>query len=152
MRNPREPVILVAEDDRDDWIFLREALEESPHEARLEFVEDGEELFSYLRREGAFVDPARFPAPDLILLDLNMPKKDGREALAGLKGDENLRHIPVVVFSTSQEESDVLLTYQLKAASFIAKPMTFGGWVSVIAALFQYWSKVASLPDVHSPS
>ncbi|MBU2489898.1 MAG: response regulator [Proteobacteria bacterium] len=152
MGNPREPVILVAEDDLDDWLFLREALEESPHEARLEFVEDGEELLSYLRREGPFADPARFPDPDIILLDLNMPKKDGREALADLKGDEKLRNIPVVVFSTSQEENDVLLTYQLKAASFIAKPMTFGGWLSVIAALFQYWSKVASLPEGHSSS
>ncbi len=146
MGNPREPVILIAEDDEDDWLFLREALEESTHEASLHFVPDGEALLSYLRREGSFADSSRFPSPDLILLDLNMPKKDGREALAEIKGDESLKHIPVVIFSTSQEEKDVLFAYEHQASSFVTKPMSFDGWVSVITTLSRYWFGAAALP------
>ncbi|MBW1988459.1 MAG: response regulator [Deltaproteobacteria bacterium] len=135
MGNDSAPVLLVAEDDHDDRLFLREALEEGPHAARLFFVADGEELFAYLYRKGPYADAAAYPEPDLIVLDLNMPKKDGRETLREIKADPKLSAIPVVVVTTSCESEDKDLARELMAAEFLAKPMSFEGWINVAAAL-----------------
>src|SRR3954470_19676247 len=125
MAKPTRPVtILMADDDPDDRELTREAFEESRVANDLRFVEDGEELLDYLKRRGKFADPALSPRPGLILLDLNMPKKDGREALEEIKGDPNLCTIRVVILTTSKAEEDILRSYNLGAASYITKPVT----------------------------
>ena len=138
--------IFMADDDQDDRMLTRDALEEARLANYLYFVEDGEELMDYLYRRGQFTDPAKLPRPGLILLDLNMPKKDGREALAEIKADPELRRIPVVVLTTSQAEEDVLRTYDLGANSFITKPVTFEGLVDLVTVLGRYWFDIVQLP------
>ncbi len=108
---------------------------------------DGEELLDHLHRRGQYADPATSPRPGLILLDLNMPKKDGREALADIKADPDLRRIRVVVMTTSKAEEDIARTYNLSAASYIQKPVTFEGLVDVIRTLGKYWLEIVELPD-----
>ncbi|REJ80738.1 MAG: response regulator [Acidobacteria bacterium] len=139
--------ILLADDDPDDRLFAREALEESLIANRLHCVEDGEELLEFLRREGRYSPPAEVPRPGLILLDLNMPRVDGRAALAQIKSDPELRRIPVVVMTTSRAEEDVLRSYDLGVNSFISKPVTFGGLVEVMRNLGHYWLQIVSLPS-----
>src|SRR5690606_8182427 len=117
-------VILMADDDADDRMLTRDALEESRVLNDLRFVEDGEELMEYLTRKGKYSDPETSPKPGLILLDLNMPKKDGREALKEIKSDPELRRIPIVVMTTSKAEEDVFRSYDFGASSFITKPVT----------------------------
>jgi CheY-like chemotaxis protein len=114
-------------------------------------VENGEELMDYLHRRGAFADPARSPRPGLILLDLNMPRKDGREALAEIKSDPALRQIPVVVLTTSKAEEDIYRTYDLGVNSFITKPVTFDGLVNVMRTLGTYWFEIVELPAAAGP-
>lgn len=140
-------IILMADDDADDRMLTKDALEESRVLNELRFVEDGEELMDYLTRRGRFSDPADSPRPGLILLDLNMPKKDGREALKEIKADPDLRRIPVVVMTTSKAEEDIFRSYDIGASSFITKPVTFGRLVDLMRALGEYWVEFVELPD-----
>ena len=138
--------ILLADDDADDRMLARDALAESRVANDLRFVEDGEELLEYLHRRGRYADPSTSPRPGLILLDLNMPRKDGREALREIKGDPSLRHIPIVVLTTSKAEEDIYRTYDLGVNSFITKPVSFDGLVAVMKALGRYWFEIVELP------
>ena len=138
--------ILMADDDEDDREMTKEAFEESRLANDLRFVEDGVELLDYLKRRGKYADPASSPRPGVILLDLNMPRKDGREALEEIKADSQLCGIPIVVLTTSQQEEDILRSYQLHASSYITKPVTFDSLVRVVAALGQYWLEIVELP------
>lgn len=139
--------ILMAEDDPDDRLMTQEALEESHLKNKLYMVNDGEELLDFLNRRGRYTDPESSPKPGIILLDLNMPKKDGRQALAEIKANPDLRKIPVIILTTSKAEEDILNTYDLGANSFITKPVTFEGLVDVIKKLGQYWFEIVKLPD-----
>jgi CheY-like chemotaxis protein len=138
--------ILLADDDPDDRMLTKEALEESRLVNDLRFVEDGEELMDYLRHRGRYKNKSESPRPGLILLDLNMPKKDGREALREIKSDPGLRQIPVVVLTTSNAEEDIFRTYDLGVSSFITKPVTFEGLVCVMKTLGRYWIEIVDLP------
>lgn len=139
-------VVLMAEDDSDDRLLVKDAITESGWQGDLRFVEDGEELLDYLRRRGKYRDPATAPRPGVILLDLNMPKKDGREALREIKADPELRRIPVVVLTTSRADTDIERMYDLGASSFIAKPVQFDALVNVMRNLGQYWFTTVELP------
>ena len=138
--------ILVAEDDADDRMLLKDAFKESSLVNDLRFVEDGEQLLAYLRRQGQFAEPGDAPFAGLILLDLNMPRMDGREALAIIKKDAVLKSIPVIVLTTSTEEDDVFYAYRLGVSSYISKPVTFEGLVNVVKVLNAYWLEVVELP------
>lgn len=147
MNNRKNAVtILMAEDDLDDRLLIKEALVESQLVNPVQFVGNGEELLDYLNRRGQYRNRRRFPRPGVILLDLNMPKKDGREALQEIKADPKLRQIPVVVLTTSTAEEDIVRTYDLGANSFISKPVTFEGLVEVMKALGHYWLEIVELP------
>jgi two-component system response regulator len=138
--------ILMADDDPDDRQLTKEAFEESLLANDLRFVEDGIELLDYLKRRGKYADPATSPRPGLILLDLNMPKKDGREALTEIKADRNLRTIRVVILTTSKAEEDILRSYDLSASSYITKPVTFESLLDVVKTLGKYWLEIVELP------
>jgi two-component system response regulator len=144
--NPQPIVILMAEDDPDDRLLVKDAFVESHVVNHLLFVEDGVQLINYLRAQDEFANRKDFPMPDLILLDLNMPRKDGREALEEIKADPQLRHIPVVVLTTSKAEEDILRSYDIGAAGYISKPVTFDGLVKVIQVLKEYWVQIVRLP------
>jgi CheY-like chemotaxis protein len=135
----------MAEDDPEDRMLAEDALEESMLANELHFVEDGEELMDYLYKRGEYQD-APAPRPGLILLDLNMPRKSGREALAEIKGDPELRSIPVVVLTSSKAEEDIVRSYDLGANSYITKPVTFAGVVETIKVLGIYWFEIVELP------
>ncbi len=151
MSKARTPItILVAEDDEDDRLLMQEALEENRLANDLHFVEDGEELMDFLCRQGRYLDPVKSPRPSLILLDLNMPKKDGREALHEIKASPDLRNIPIVVLTTSKSEEDILRTYDLGVSSFIAKPVTFESMVQIMKTLGRYWFEIVELPNQRS--
>ena len=145
--NGQPIVILMADDDADDRMLTKDALQESRVLNELRFVEDGEELMDYLTRKGKYANADDSPRPGLILLDLNMPKKDGREALKEIKSDPNLRRIPVVVMTTSKAEEDVFRSYDFGASSFITKPVTFDRLVELMKALGEYWVEFVELPD-----
>lgn len=136
--------IVLADDDPDDRMMAREAFEEGRILNPLDMVGDGEELIEYLRREGRYADRAG-RLPGLILLDLNMPRMDGREALAVLKADPQLRRIPVVVLTTSKSEEDLIRSYDLGVNSFCIKPVTFEGLVELVRSLGHYWLSVVEL-------
>ena len=140
-------IILMADDDADDRMLTRDALEESRVLNELRFVEDGEELMEYLTRRGKYSNAEDSPRPGLILLDLNMPKKDGREALKEIKSDPNLRRIPVVIMTTSKAEEDIFRSYDFGASSFITKPVTFDRLVELMRTLGEYWVEFVELPD-----
>jgi len=147
VHTPPKPVtILMADDDPDDRAMTKEAFAESRLANDLRFVEDGEELLDYLNRRGKYSNPAASPWPGLILLDLNMPRKDGREALQEIKADPRFRGIRVVIMTTSKAEEDVVRSYSLSAASYITKPVTFDGLVEVVKALGKYWLEIVELP------
>lgn len=146
MSNRESLSILIADDDPDDCLLTREAFAECRVGNRLDFVHDGEELLDYLQRRPPYEDPQRFPLPGLILLDLNMPRLDGREALRTLKGDSRLCHIPVVVFSTSSADEDIRSSYSGGANSFISKPSSFSGLLDVVRSLSEYWLQTTTLP------
>jgi CheY-like chemotaxis protein len=145
-KNVKPISILVADDDADDRLMIRDALQENRLANDLRFVMDGEELMDYLLRRGSFADAKAAPRPGLILLDLNMPKKDGREALKEIKSDPDLRGIPVVVLTTSKAEEDIYRTYNLGVNSFITKPVTFEALVSITRDLGRYWFEIVELP------
>jgi CheY-like chemotaxis protein len=145
-RNFTSIVILVADDDAEDRMLVKDALDESRLANQVHFVEDGEELMDYLRNQGKYSDKTKYPSPGLILLDLNMPRKDGREAVKEIKSDPNLRVIPIVVLTTSKAEEDILKTYDLGVSSFITKPVTFSSMVEIMRTLGKYWFEIVELP------
>ena len=148
MRSSTRPVvILLADDDPEDREMMRRALDANDLAGELYCVGDGEELLDYLHHRGAYAPPALSPVPGLILLDLNMPRKDGREALAEIKADPLLRRIPVVVMTTSQAEQDITRTYDLGTNSYIAKPITLPALVDVTRVLGHYWFQIVKLPE-----
>jgi CheY-like chemotaxis protein len=144
--NGKPITILLAEDDPDDRLMAVEALEESRLANDLRTVGDGEELMDYLYHRGNFAGDNHWHLPGLILLDLNMPKKDGREALKEIKADPNLRRIPIVVLTTSDEEEDIYRSYDLGVNSFITKPVSFEGLVEIMKTLKLYWFEIVELP------
>ena len=146
--NQKNVTILLAEDDYDDRYLISEALDESGVDSLLYIVENGEELLNYLKGRGEYADRDMFPLPSLILLDLNMPLMDGREALAEIKKDAHLKRIPVIVLTTSQSEDDVEETYGLGITGFITKPMTFSGLVDVMKSVGNYWFESVTLPSL----
>ena len=138
--------ILMADDDPDDCLLGERAFKTSKLCNDLRFVNDGEDLMDYLYQRGKYKESGKAPRPGLILLDLNMPRKDGREALKEIKADAALREIPVVVLTTSKDEEDILRSYNLGANSYITKPVTFEGLVEVIKSLGKYWFEIVELP------
>lgn len=147
MKGRQNPVtILMADDDPDDCMLAEEALAETCLSSKLHFVKDGEELMDYLYQRGKYTAPGSAPRPALILLDLNMPRKDGREVLRELKADPHLRQIPVLVLTTSKAEEDILSSYNLGANSFITKPVTFSSLIEVMKTLSKYWFEIVELP------
>ncbi|MGA2506447.1 MAG: response regulator [Chitinispirillaceae bacterium] len=139
----RPAEILLVEDSPSDAALTREALKKGKIANTLNCVGDGVEALEYLRRQGKFAKATR---PDLILLDLNMPRKDGREVLKELKSDPSLMIIPVIVLTTSRAEQDVLQSYKLDANCYITKPMDFGNFVEVVKSIEQFWLTVVTLP------
>mgnify|MGYP001801655161 FL=1 len=138
--------ILMADDDDDACMLASEALIESNLQHQLYVVKDGEELMDYLYRRGKYSNSENTVLPGLILLDLNMPKKDGREALKEIKSNPNLRHIPVVILTTSKAEEDIQLSYYLGANSFIIKPVSFASLIEVMKTIGKYWFNIVELP------
>lgn len=138
--------ILMADDDEDDRMFAQDALVEARLANHIDFVEDGEELMDYLRHRGKYDNGNGPRRPGLILLDLNMPRKDGREALKEIKADPKLRQIPVVVLTTSKAQEDIFRTYDLGVSSFITKPVSFEGLVDIMKTLSKYWFEIVTLP------
>lgn len=145
--NEKPITMLLAEDDFDDRYLISEALDESGVENQLFIVENGEDLIDYLKNRGKYDDREKYPRPGLILLDLNMPLMDGREALAEIKKDPELRRIPIVVLTTSQKEEDIQDTYEMGITGFITKPMTFSGLVDVMRSVGNYWFQSVTLPS-----
>ena len=140
---PRTPVpIVIADDDMDDCLMIKEAFQESRLLNSIHFVHDGEELLKYLHHK----HEKHHPLPGLILLDLNMPRKDGREVLSEIKSSPHLRHIPVIVLTTSKAEEDIARTYNLGVNSFITKPVAFTSLVQIIRDLGHYWFEIVELP------
>ncbi len=143
-------LILMADDDKDDQLLAKDALLEGNVRNEIRFVQDGVELLQYLRGEGEFKH--NNPWPGLILLDLNMPRMDGREALTEIKKDPKLKRIPVVILTTSKAEEDMLKGYELGAASYFTKPVTFDGLVNLMSALGKYWIEFVEIPKTDSPT
>ena len=138
----------MADDDEDDRVLTRDAFDDCGVDVDLRFVEDGQELLEYLHGDGAWRGR---PTPSLILLDLNMPRKDGREALVAIKENPALRRIPVVILTTSKAEEDVLRSYDLGVSSFISKPVTYESLLALVRTLSHYWFQTVRLPD-HVPA
>ncbi len=148
---PGEPItILMADDDPEDRMLAQDALEEARLANDLRFVEDGEELMDYLKRRGEYADPKNSPRPGMVLLDLNMPRKDGREALQEIKSDPDLKTLPVIILTTSEADEDILRSYDLGASSYITKPVTFEGLVKIMMALKTYWFEIVELPGAEA--
>ena len=139
-------VILMADDDEDDILLTQKALRQGKLLNELYCVRDGEELLDYLFHQGAYTDAAKAPRPGIILLDLNMPRKDGREALKEIKASSNVNDIPVVVFTTSKAEEDIYRSYKLGVNSFITKPVTFDRLIEVMQMIGKYWFEIVTLP------
>jgi CheY-like chemotaxis protein len=138
--------ILYADDDPEDRMLVKDAWEENRLANELHCVEDGEELMDYLHRRGKYSPLAGSPLPGLILLDLNMPRKDGTEALREIKADPRLRSIPIVVLTTSKAEEDIVRAYDLGVNSFIVKPVTFPSLLELTLAISKYWFEIVELP------
>lgn len=148
MTGERIPLILIADDDEDDRMLTKEAFDENFKEKEIRFVNDGVELLDYLRRKNKYANPVSSPRPSIILLDLNMPKMDGREALREIKSDPKLRTIPVVILTTSKAEQDIIKTYELGVNCFITKPVSFIAFLEVTRTLGHYWFNIAKLPNL----
>ncbi len=143
---PKLITILMADDDQDDCLLVREAFIENKLDNDLRFVEDGEALMDYLRHRGRYSEPGAAPRPGLILLDLNMPRKHGREALREIRADSSFRHIPIVILTTSHEQEDILRSYRVGANSFVTKPVSFEGLRDLVKHLSEYWLEIVELP------
>lgn len=150
MKTTKSINLLIADDDPDDRMMTQAALEESYLLNNLYFVENGQELMDFLKRRGKYTDPATSPRPDLVLLDLNMPRKDGREALMEIKADPELRSIPIIVLTTSKSEQDILKSYDLGVNCFISKPVLFEELIEVVRSIGQYWFDIVKLPNVEN--
>ncbi|WNJ17774.1 response regulator [Pontibacter sp. G13] len=146
MSTAKLPLLLIAEDDPEDRMLMADAMEECQWLGPSAFVEDGEELMNYLNRVEPYAHLRDENLPGLILLDLNMPRKDGREALEEIKADPRLETIPIVVFSTSRAEEDIHTTYQLGVNSFITKPANFANLVDMMKTIKKYWLEIVELP------
>jgi CheY-like chemotaxis protein len=144
LTNARPIEILLVEDDPGDVLIAREALEQSKLVNNLHVAENGEEALAFLRNEGDFADS---PKPDLVLLDLNLPRRDGREVLGEVKADPELRRIPVVILTTSQAEEDIIKSYDLHANAYVTKPVDFAQFVQVVQQIDEFFFTVVSLPD-----
>jgi CheY-like chemotaxis protein len=151
-RAPGDFLILMAEDDADDRLLVQDAFAECGGKDAMRFVGDGEELLDYLLRRGKYEKAGDAPRPDLILLDLNMPRKDGREALKEIRSHAHLRRVPVVVFTTSRADTDIERVYELGANSFVTKPAAFDALVAAIGKLTGYWFGTVELPATISPA
>jgi two-component system, response regulator len=138
--------IVVADDDPDDRMMIKDAFEEAKLGNPVDFVQDGVELMEYLRREGAYKNMSNQPYPGFILLDLNMPRKDGRTALKEIKESAELHRIPIVILTTSKAEEDIIKTYNLGVNSFICKPVSFDGLVEIVKTVGRYWIEIVALP------
>ena len=145
-RYGRSIQLLMAEDDPDDRLLARDALAESRLANDLRMVEDGEKLLDYLYHRKRYADPATSPRPDLMLIDLNMPRMDGREAIQEIKADPDLKRIPIVVLTTSRADEDICHSYDLGVSSYISKPVTFEGLVEVMKTIGTYWFDIVELP------
>jgi CheY-like chemotaxis protein len=144
-KTPGQPIeVLLVEDDPGDVLLIREAFEFNKVLNNLNVVNDGEQALAFLRREDGYADVAR---PDLILLDLNLPRKDGREVLAEVKADDDLRTIPIVVLTTSEAEEDVLRSYQLHANAYVTKPVDFERFVAIVRQIDDFFVSVVRLPS-----
>ena len=143
--NRKSLTVLVADDDEDDRRFIAKAWGKSRVANTLRFVNDGEELTEYLNHTGRYSDPESAPRPAVILLDLDMPKKDGRESLREIKADPDLRQIPIIVLTSSPVEEDIYRSYDLGANSYITKPVTFEALVDVLQVLGRYWIEIVDL-------
>jgi CheY-like chemotaxis protein len=144
MSEPGQPIeVLLVEDDPGDVHMTREAFEDFKVANNLNVVSNGEDAIAFLRREGDYTDA---PVPDLVLLDLNLPRKDGREVLREIKSDESLRHIPVVVLTTSSAEEDVLRSYDLHANAYVTKPVDFERFIEVVRRIDDFFVTVVRLP------
>lgn len=151
MKAPKPITILVADDDPDDRQLTRDAFHEAMLANDLRFVIDGEELLDYLNRRGNYTDPESSPRPGIILLDLNMPRKDGREALTELKQDPRFMSIRVIIMTTSNADEDIARSYAQSASSYITKPVTFDALVEVIRTFGKYWLEIVELPNGDNP-
>jgi CheY-like chemotaxis protein len=138
--------IVVADDDADDRMMIKDAFEESKLGNPVDFVEDGVELMAYLNREGKYATLSGQPYPGFILLDLNMPRKDGRTALKEIKESAELHRIPIVILTTSKAEEDIIKTYNLGVNSFICKPVSFDKLVDIVKTVGHYWIEIVALP------
>jgi CheY-like chemotaxis protein len=138
--------IVVADDDPDDRMMIKDAFEEAKLGNPVDFVQDGVELMEYLRREGQYKSMTNQPYPGFILLDLNMPRKDGRTALKEIKESSELHRIPIVILTTSKAEEDIIKTYNLGVNSFICKPVSFDGLVEIVKTVGRYWIEIVALP------
>lgn len=144
MKHTKRPItLLMAEDDPEDLALVCEAFEEAKTHTLLKVVRDGEELLTYLQQDPPYEDAGR---PDVILLDLNMPKKSGHECLSVIKSDPALRSIPVIILTSSSAEEDIVSSYELGVNSYIRKPITFGSLVKIVRSLGEYWFEVVELP------
>ena len=144
MNNIGKPVeILLVEDNKGDIGLIEEIFEEAQTRNKLHIAEDGEEAMLHLHGEGKFLGS---PRPDIILLDLNLPKKDGREVLREIKEDSNLKNIPVVILTTSSAEKDILRAYDLHANAYITKPLDFDQFIKVVESIESFWLEIVKLP------
>ncbi len=146
IRNNSPVRIVVADDDADDRMMIKDAFEESKLSNPVDFVEDGVQLLEYLRREGPYKHLAGLPFPGFILLDLNMPRKDGRTVLKEIKSDPVLHRIPIIILTTSKAEEDIIKTYNLGVNSFICKPVSFDKLVDIVKTVGHYWIEIVALP------
>ncbi len=140
--------ILMVDDDPDDRLLFKEACEEVRLRNPLQFLENGEQLVDFLKRQGNYASHADEPYPGIILLDLNMPLKDGREALEEIKADKDLRHIPIIVLTTSKDEDDILSSYGLGASSYIVKPISLDRLMRVVNSIGEYWVEIVEVPSL----
>ncbi|WP_298735842.1 response regulator [uncultured Chitinophaga sp.] len=138
--------ILIADDDADDRELIKVAFEENAADVQISFVENGEELLHYLHRQGKYQEEAHYPAPSLILLDLNMPKKDGREALRAIKEDQALKSLPIVILTTSTSNKDIAKCYELGVNSYMIKPTNFTDLIQFAGMIYSYWFNTVQLP------
>jgi CheY-like chemotaxis protein len=144
--------ILMVDDDEDDFLLVKEALEENGINNHLRQLADGDELLDYLLKKGRYSKSPDWSSPELILLDLNMPRKDGREALAEIKGHPSLRKIPIVVFTTSNAAEDIRRCYELGANTYINKPESFDSLVNLMGTVVKYWMESVELPSISRSS
>ena len=148
-RGNKRPVrVLVVDDDHDDCLLIREAFEENQIQSKLDFVHDGEQLMCYLLRRPPYQSETGHPLPELILLDLNMPRMDGREALNEIRKDPQLCCIPVIVMSTSSSRQEIVQCYQSGASSFITKPVSYSALIDMVGILGKYWLDLVELPTL----